>query len=451
MAAYDDYAQFETVKAQFYRLLLELRGEVSPAEVLRVVEFLLRGSSPEQKASLNQQPSTHLASHFQPLEQRFESIIQSDWAQAEFANFLNRCCYTLINHWSTETSTKPLIRDLVQLLTTPESGGRSSRRSQLLHQFRETRQYQALIERAKAETADLEPTPGHDSDGSELDLSQLIHRYPCLYRHYFLRWDKSEAGRRAVRSLQHRRETEFSSSLRRYALNLGRLRSSRGSDRAHRSPFVENPTLLSRDQLQRALHEFSGAAGRSHGYRRSARSTLRTMHQAPTHRAVKQQMNQYLMSALQAYNYADYGQRRFAGWLDHQLEFILPAQDRERPTERLLVHTCTHLMDSFLAHPQDINRRNDHLMFVDLVGNIGPTFIVGLLLKLVLLCRRVEANVRSLRDRISQRLAVLFEHYEQTDSHEVSWLLHCLDNLMIASAIHFGPEEPSMWRKLIQL
>lgn len=463
MAAYDDYAQFEIIKAQFYQLLLELRGEVAPAQVLQVVEFLLSGQEPEgqEPAAKAQAPA-----HWEALERHFEQIIQSDWASAEFANFLNRCCYTLINHWSTDSSTKPLIRDLVSLLKPPAEGeaegeaegakdAMETRRSQLLLQFRDSRHYQALIERAKAETASLGPSP----DDPSSDLGKLVHRYPCLYNHYFLRWDKSEAGRRAVRSLQSRREQEFSANLRRYALNLGRLGRSSGRDRGasaalHRShrPFpIDNPTLLSREQLQTALHEFSGATGRSHSYRRTAHSTLRTMYRAPTHREVKRQVNQYLTEALQSYSQADYGKRRFDRWLDEKLEFTLPEQDGERPTEKLLVHTCTNLVDSFLAHPRDLERRNDHLMFVDLVGNVGPTFTVGLLLKLVLLCRQVEANVRNLRDRISQRLAELFEHYEQTDSHEVAWLLRCLDNLMIASTIHFGPEDPSLWRKLIQL
>ncbi len=436
MAAYS-YHQFESSKEQFYRRLIELRGTEDPRHILALFNGLLTRS---------EAGDVHLA-------QLLDQIVGATWATEEFALFLNRCCYILINHWSVDTETKRFIYELVKLLKLapqePRDDGQGDRLLQLLTQFHQTQHYKTLVERAKAETQGFRVNP------KGRRLGELIHRYPALYPSYFLRWDDSEAGRRAVQDLQRRRETEFETELRRYARQVGRHSASGPSFGQGAGGPIANPTLLTDPQLSTALHEFAGTPQKSsHRYRQSAHAALDHLYGARSHHSLKQQLGEYLVSGLEQYQthyqLRDYGRHRFNRWLEEKLMGILPEQDSQRPTEKLLVLTCTGLIDTFLAHPRSPGRNSDHLMFVDLITNIGATLTIGLLLKIMLLCERFQANLDGLRDRVSQRFASLFQHYEHTESKEVNWLLPCMDNLMVASAIHFGPDDRSMWRAVLQ-
>jgi hypothetical protein len=76
-------------------------------------------------------------------------------------------------------------------------------------------------------------------------------------------------------------------------------------------------------------------------------------------------------------------------------------------------------------------QKPNHFVFIDLISNIGPTFTVGLLLKIVLICRKV-------RPYLEKRFSILFNHYESSSQDAVIWLIKVLENLNVALTSNFG-------------
>ena len=72
-----------------------------------------------------------------------------------------------------------------------------------------------------------------------------------------------------------------------------------------------------------------------------------------------------------------------------------------------------------------------HFVFLDLSSNIGVTRSIGLLLKIVLICRKVKSD-------LEKRFSILFNHYATFPRDKVSWLVESLENLNIAFGLNWG-------------
>ncbi|GAC1469823.1 MAG: hypothetical protein NVS2B14_00980 [Chamaesiphon sp.] len=83
----------------------------------------------------------------------------------------------------------------------------------------------------------------------------------------------------------------------------------------------------------------------------------------------------------------------------------------------------------------------NHFVFVDLITNLGASFTIGLLLKIVLVCRKVKPF-------LEKRFSILFNHYESNNRDGVPWLEKSLENLNIALTIHFGNLEVSYLQQI---
>jgi hypothetical protein len=78
----------------------------------------------------------------------------------------------------------------------------------------------------------------------------------------------------------------------------------------------------------------------------------------------------------------------------------------------------------------------EHFVFVDLINNLGPLFTTGLLMKVVLLCRKVKPY-------LEKRFSILFSHYESASQNSVEWLVKMFENLNIALSMTFGKTDLS--------
>jgi hypothetical protein len=87
-------------------------------------------------------------------------------------------------------------------------------------------------------------------------------------------------------------------------------------------------------------------------------------------------------------------------------------------------------------------QRPNHFIFVDLITNLGATLTIGLLLKIVLLCRKVKPY-------LEKRFAILFNHYESYTRDGVPWLITSLENLNIALSVHFGAADLSCLNQIM--
>jgi hypothetical protein len=198
---------------------------------------------------------------------------------------------------------------------------------------------------------------------------------------------------------------------------------------------VKNPTLLSDRELGVALKQFVGKVQGSSTYRDVAQSFLTHSSHTSSYKDFKDDLYEYLTASIDP----AYGKRQFNDRLYDQLKNILPVCDSQKPSEFLLVRTCSQLLNFLVVEsPQ----RPNHFIFVDLITNLGATLTTGLLLKIVLLCRKVKPY-------LEKRFSILFNHYESSTRDGVPWLITSLENLNVAFSIHFGSADLSCLNQIM--
>lgn len=369
-------------------------------------------------------------------------IVASNRAEA-FANVFNRSCYILINYWWLKRRwwlTSELIQLIDTAATQPASSPATARLRQCLKQFTQSQLYQQL--------RDCERVINFIPPGSTREVEVVggtISQYPYLYPYYLKEWDSQDSGYDALKELQRAREQEFETSLFNYAKSSHRGHN--GTQKGIKST-LDKPTSLSPENLQSAIRQFSGKVEGSYSYRESAKHFLTTFKQLPDQRTVKQKVGEYLIRTVQYTAQPQYGEHKFNYWLHKQLDNDLFERDHSKPNHRLLMHLCRNLIDSLIVPPTSRNLEN-HLMFVDLITNLGATVAIALLLKIVLLCQEFPENLRSMREYVAKQFASLFKHYEKSTKEDLKWLIECLDNWLIASTVQFGRWDKSVWSSLV--
>ncbi|XGV96389.1 MAG: hypothetical protein ACAF41_27115 [Leptolyngbya sp. BL-A-14] len=421
------YQNFQCDKELLYTHLLNLRKLEHPEQLLdRLHHLFVEGKDypdSEVLVALNR-------------------IVLSKWAEQEFDLILNRCCYILMNYWWLYLGNETIAFELVELFQTPPSTNANFVATQqlreLVKRFHRSEQFAALKHRVDATNA----TPPPEDDRSQ-PMKSLVPRYPYLYPHCLMAWDSSDLGHQALHQLQTKKEKQFEQDLHRYSTQL--LRRSPITN-ANVATTISNPTLLTSQQLEQSIRKFAGKAEDSKTYRELAQQFVYSSRQSPSYRSVKQQMYEYLTTSIRHSDCPSYGKHHFDHWLANQLESVLPQNDTLRPNSNLMVQTCGQLLDRLIANPK--LQPNHHGVFVDLTTNLGATFTIGLLLKIVLLCREAKTNFLAIKSYLAKRFAIVLKHYETEVRGKTEWLVECLENLMIAFCVHFGQADFS-WVKLL--
>ena len=93
-----------------------------------------------------------------------------------------------------------------------------------------------------------------------------------------------------------------------------------------------------------------------------------------------------------------------------------------------MVRTCSNLFNFLVVDPAGAH---SHFVFIDLINNLGATLTTGLLLRILLLCRKVKPY-------LERRLSTLFSHYELAKQDSVGWLVKMLETLNLALSLTFG-------------
>jgi len=357
-------------------------------------------------------------------------IVLSDWADQEFKFILNRCCYSLINYWLLHLEdTEHPIADLVALFQDSSYLAprfyATERLRTLVGDFLQTEEYKSLQRRARV----ANPNPKSDTEepANNIPLGNLIPRYPFLYPYCLLDHDSSEMGTEAVKHWQLKQEKQYEQNLSQY---LHYLRRSRHRTSASTIP-VKNPTLLRDEALDNTVKHFVGKVEGSQTYRDLASQCLDYIQKAPTYGAVKRDIYDYLTSAIDP----KYGRQSFNPWLAKQLKNIQPQSDMLPRSDHLLVQTCGQLLDAILAHP---NHLENHLKFIDITQNVDVHVVVGMLLKIVLLCRNIQSSLETVKSHVSKKFAVMFKYYETQVRGKTNWLVKSLEYWLIALTVQFG-------------
>lgn len=436
---------------QLYNHLLHLSQVESPGQLIERFRLLfVEGTEyPEPK-----------------IQAALEQIVSAKTAAIEFRFILNRCCYILINRWLMHPRlqlTIPSLVDIFELRPSAPAYSRSTQRlRELVQLFTQTDQYVTLRRLAEMMQQDLET--GEQSQ----PLGNYIRRYPYLYEHCLLAEDSGDEQRRTIRRIRAQAQRQFEVDLSQYVVH--RIVRSQpcsdsspsiiytpGSDSHYEShgevrelaskidlsPYVtarmnrgiptqsiasqpiKNPTLLSDEALCTAVKQFVFKVDGQHTQRDLAQHFLTYSRQTQTYRVFKEDLYDYLTAAVSP----EYGKRQFYNRLYTQLQETLPENDTQQPTEFLLVRTCSRLLNFLVVEsPQQPN----HFVFLDLISNIGTTFAVNLLLKIVLLCQKVKPH-------LERRFSILFNHYESyTRESGIGWLIEALETLNVAFATNFG-------------
>lgn len=372
-----------------------------------------------------------------------DEITNSRQAEQDFKFVLNRCCHILINRWQMQPHQQSAIPELVALFENPPAGlgiyssrARSIRRlHQLVKLFVQSEQYVTLRRLAQVITGS---NPDGYVDPRSKPLGTLIRRYPYLYEHCLLSEDSTYEQQQAIRQIQVEAQRQFEVGLSQYVTYHIRQR-----QQAQRTPVtgqrhiiepMKNPTLLSDREVFSAVKHYVGKVEGSYTYYDLAQSFLTHSSHTPSFRTFKGELYAYLTSSIEP----EYGKRQFNNRLYNHLQNILTHNDSQPLNEFLLLRTCSHLFNFLVV---DSHRQPQHFVFIDLIGNLGITLTIGLLLKLVLICRKVKPY-------LEKRFSILFNHYDSNGGDSVMWLIQALENLNIAFSIHFGTVDFSYLKQL---
>ncbi len=366
------------------------------------------------------------------IAEALDTIIASKSADHEFRFVLNRCCHILINRWQARPQYQSYIPTLVELFeglpsrsVMDFSRSRSVRRlRELVKDFTDTEQYLTLQRLSQVIGQGLEQTATIENG----PLGTLIRRYPYLYEHCLMSEGSTHEQQQTIRQLRARAQRQYEIDLSQfvtYQVRRSQLYRSNLPETANRvlQP-AKNPTLLSDQELCIALKHFVGKSQGSYTYRDLAQCFLTHSRQTSSFGAFKDDFYQYITASVDQ----DYGKRQFNNQLYAQLNNTLPESDSQPLNDFLIVRTCSQLLNFLVV---ESSHSPNHFVFVDLISNLGPTLTTGLLLKIILICRKVKPH-------LEKRFSILFSHYEASKREGVQWLIQAMEHLNLALSTNFS-------------
>lgn len=363
-----------------------------------------------------------------------ENLLSSPNSEQEFKFVFNRCCHIIINRWQMQLKQKEQIPELIKLLENALPPGTvHSRHARLLRElvrdFTETEHYLKLQRLAKVISGEdqKQNNPQHSEK-----IGNLIQRYPYLHQHCLLSEDSSYESQRTVKKIQKDLQNRFERDLSQYVTYRVRLAQTtrdrnlaQGNDRVpHLIQPVQNPTLLSDGELNIAINQFIGKVEDGYSYHELSKKFIDRSTESISYQAFKRDLYEYLISSIDP----KYGSHKFNDKLGKFLRNTLADCHSQVLNEFLLLRTCSNLLKFLVV---DSSQCLDHYLFVDMITNLGETKIIGLLLKIVLLCGKIKPY-------LEKRFSILFSHYESFSKEGVPWLIKSLENLQIAFSVHFG-------------
>jgi len=371
-----------------------------------------------------------------------ERVVGSRAAMDEFRFVLNRCCHILVNRWQSSPYHRMAIPQLIEMFeSVPQSAGYVSTRTrartlkrqrELVREFTETEQYHTLYRLARVLSQAAEANPANRT------LGTLIRRYPYLYEHCLLSEDATSEHKTTVRQIQAEMQRKFEIDLSQYVTYQVRRAQSQAVSRVLTAPSpriiqpVANPTLLTEQEFKQAIKHYVGRVDGSRSYKDMAHSFLVQSTHNQTFHNFKGDLYDYITASVSG----DYGRRKFNKQLSSHLELILPESDGQRLNDFLMVRTCSQLFNFLVV---ESSQSPNHFVFVDLLTNLGPILTTGILLKIVLLCRKVKPV-------LERRFSILFSHYEEHTREMVQWLVMAMENLHLALSANFGSIDLSFIR-----
>ncbi len=373
------------------------------------------------------------------------TIIRHPLAEQTFSSILNRCCHILINPWQLQTQTQGFIVqlialfDLIPINIVTKHKGRSycARMIQLVRQFLETDYYKQL-KRLSMIIDESQQRKINVGKKQEI-LGNLIIRYPYLYDHCLLSADSSREQKQTIHQVKHNIERKFESELSKFVTYQIRLAQTGAQEIDYKQRIiepVENPTLLSNKELGKSLKHFVGPVKNGSSYQDLSRNFINHTSDTRSYKLFKDDLYEYVMQSIDG----KYGKHSFNKRLYEKMQNIYPARNDAKPDEFLKMRTYSQLFNYLIV---DSTKNPHHLVFMDMISNMGTTKTIGVLLKLVLLCGQVKPY-------IEQRFSILFNHYESFSRDGAGWLVRSLEKVNVAFSVNFGKLDMSFLKSIYQ-
>ena len=375
-----------------------------------------------------------------------DRLIDGSNAELEFPQFFNRCCHIIINRWQMQPHLKIEVVELVYLLERAlPPGGAVSRTArklrQLIKNFQATEYYLKLQRLARLIDGSIEPEKRRSRHRIEVvsnSVGDLIQRYPYLHKHCLLTEASTKEFQRTVKTIQAEIQSDFELNLSQYITHRVRLaRIVKQYKAANKTKIpkrliekIDNPTLLSDRELDRALKHYMGKVENNSSYSDLSLNFLTHTSQIETYKNFKAELYQYITSGIDASN----RENKFNKQLDYCLQNTLTDFEDRELDEFLTMRTYCQLFKFLVV---DGKGNSSHERYLYLVERLGEVKTIGLLLKLVLLCRKVKPY-------LEQRFSILFSHYETVEEEQAPWLIKSLENLQVAFSVHFGQGDFSL-------
>lgn len=368
------------------------------------------------------------------IQEAMDRIVMASDASQNFRPFINRCCHILINRWQSRPLLQGAVTDFLAVLESQVSmpaGGLSRapvvrKLRLLLKDYLESEAFQKLQRVVNFLREDAQDA-SQIHQNSDRPLATLIRRYPYLYNHCLIGEETTPEELRYIQHHQHQAMQQFEANLSQYLIS--EFRRAQGHVNA---PVVKNPTLLTPEEVKASVRHFVGKIDQRHTYRDLASQFQQRLQRLKTTHDFRDAFFHYLTDTT-----ADVGRGRFRQKF-HQYLYTLPALQQVQPlNEFTIVRTCSQTLNYLVVDsPQNPN----HLVFVDLLNNIGTVATIGLLLKIVLLTKKVKPY-------LEKRFAILFNHYQSFSRGKVRWLVNCLEHFNIANVTHFGKQDFSFFAR----
>ncbi|HEY9761986.1 MAG TPA: hypothetical protein V6D07_05645 [Trichocoleus sp.] len=364
-----------------------------------------------------------------------DEILAGPEVDQYFRYVLNRACHILINRWQAQIQHQSAIPALVALFEqTPTSRVTEYSRSrpvrklrQINREFLETEQYLTLKRLARVIEARAQRRIPREENAGSKPLGTLINRYPYLYEYCLVTEDSDLEHQQHIRRMQAEVQRRFEMDLFHYVnyrVRHSRLSRQGANQSVEQLRPIDNPTLLTDRDLVASLNQFSGKVGDGRSYRDVAQRFMSHSCQGMSYKDFKQNLYDYIIAGVDP----SYGRRQFNRLLSDQLMRTYTDSDSKPLDDFLLVRTCSQLCNFLVV---DSNSGSQHFVFVDLINNLGPIWTTGLLLRILLICRKVKPY-------LERRFSTLFNHYESATRDTVAWLVSVLENLNVALSLNFG-------------
>lgn len=375
-----------------------------------------------------------------------ENIVEAHDAELEFPLFFNRCCHIIVNRWQMHLNDKVEIIELVYLIERClPPGGTVSRNSrklrQLVKDFLQTEYFVQLQRLSRIIDGSLEPAVRRNRQRIEIvsnSVGDLIQRYPYLHQHCLLTEGSTEEFQQTVETIQAGLQSTYELNLSQYItyrVRLAKMVKQYKAANKTRIPKrlvhkVENPTLLSDRELDKALRHYMGKVQGNQSYYDLSQKFLTHTTQTRSYKEFKSDLYEYIVSGIDS----RFGERRFNHKLYNCLKNTMADFEHRELDEFLTMRTYCQLFKFLVV---DGKSQSNHERYLDLITYLGEVRTVGLMLKLVLLCSKVKPY-------LEQRFSILFSHYEAVSEEQAPWLVKSLENLQVAFSVHFGEADFSL-------